>query len=201
MATNIAITSFKATAALPSYQGVWMPTVAWTGAMRRETETLSTDQIVSKAINKVITDFGGTFTIDATGLELNVFVHRYSVRKAGNTQRSLISFFFVRSSVIPEPPGIIHRDARFWQLRYNRYASKFQKKPETRVNRKRRRVDPSPSEVVELTEEQVTANAEMVDELRAIAEESQRLEAIAEELQKVLTYGMLLFQMLLRYER
>jgi hypothetical protein len=77
---------------------------------------------------------------------------------------------------------IVHRDARFWQSRYNRYVRKFQKKPETR-DRKRRRVDPSPSEVVELTEEQAAANAELVDELRATTEESQPLRAITEESQ------------------
>jgi hypothetical protein len=70
MATNIAITSFKATAALPSYQGVWMPAVAWKGAMRRETGTTCTDEAVTKAINKVIEVFGATFTIDATGSKL-----------------------------------------------------------------------------------------------------------------------------------
>jgi hypothetical protein len=59
MATNIALTSFKATAALPSYQGVWMPTVAWIGAIRRETKTESTDIAVSKAIKKVIFDSVG----------------------------------------------------------------------------------------------------------------------------------------------
>jgi hypothetical protein len=112
MATNIAITLFKATAALPPYQGVWMPTVAWVGAMRRETGTVSTDINVSKAIYKVIADFGGTFTIDATGLELNVFAHRYSVRKAGAEKPRPMPFLFVQSSVIPEPPVIVHRDAR-----------------------------------------------------------------------------------------
>jgi thiamine biosynthesis lipoprotein ApbE len=179
MATNIALPAFKAIAALPSYQGVWMPTVAWIGAIRRETKTESTDQAVSKAIKKVIFDSGGTFTLDATGLELNVFAHGYSVIKAGSKKTSLTHFFFVQSSVYPEPV-IVHRDARFWQSRYNRYASKFQKKPETR-DRKRRRVDPSPSEVVELTEEQAAANVELVDELRAITEESQRLRAVTDK--------------------
>jgi hypothetical protein len=170
-ATNIAITSFKATAAVPSYQGVWMPAVAWQGAMRRETETVCSDKVVSTAINKVIQDFGATFTIDATGLKLNVFVHRYTVLKAGAKKGQLIPFFFVQSSVCPNP--IVPTNSRFWQSHYNRYARKFQKKPETR-DRKRRRVDPSPSELVELSEEQVTANLEMLDELRARTEESQR---------------------------
>jgi hypothetical protein len=140
-ATDIAIKSFKATAALPSYQGVWMPAVAWKGAMQRETEALCTDQAVSKAINKVIQVLGAT--IDATGLKLTVFMHKYTVMKAGAKLGGLISFFFVQSSVDPDPI-VRTNDSSFWQTQYNRYATKFQKKPETR-GRKRRRVDPIPS--------------------------------------------------------
>jgi hypothetical protein len=93
MATNIALTVFKAIAALPFYQGDWMPTVAWIGEIRRETKTESTDQAVSKAIKKVIFDSGGTFNVDPTGLELNVFAHGYSVINAGAKKTSLTHFF------------------------------------------------------------------------------------------------------------
>jgi hypothetical protein len=83
-------------------------------------ETVCSDQALSKAINKVIQDFGPTFTIDATGLQLFVFAHRRSVIKAGDTKGGLTYFFFVQSSVCPDP--FVSTDSRFWQIRYNRYA-------------------------------------------------------------------------------
>jgi hypothetical protein len=83
--------------------------------------------------------------MDATGLQLKVFAHRRSVKKAGAITGSLICFFFVQSSDYLDP--IVPTDSKFWQIRYNRYAGNFQKRPETR-DRKRRRVDPSPSEIV-----------------------------------------------------
>jgi hypothetical protein len=170
-ATNIAIiTSFKAAAASPYNQGVWMPAVAWQNAIRIETETVHSDQAVSEAINKVIEDFGATFTVDATGLKLNVFVHRYSVIKAGAKKGQLLPFFFVQSSEKPNP--IVPTDSSFWQIRYNLYTRKFQ--PETR-DRKRQRVAFFPP--VELTEEQVTENLKLLDELRAITEEESRRKA------------------------
>ena len=56
--------------------------------------------------------------------------------------------------------------------------------------KRNQKLDPSPSGVVEQTEEQVTENLELVDGLRALREEeSQRLLAITDELRAITKEG------------
>jgi hypothetical protein len=177
-ATRDAIASFKATAELPSYQGVWMPAVAWKEAIRRETSKVLSDQLVSKAISKLYIDFGATI-VSLSGVQLKVFTHKYTVKKAGVKRGQLVTFWIVQSSACVDPT-IKKTDASFWQKRYDRHAQRFQPRPETR-GRKRQR-DDHPIKEVDLTQDQVKDNLKMVDELQALMK--QRHDATVSEQQK-----------------